>query len=181
MTDKPNNALQVVSRDLLERLHGWLTHIHHYRAEDMADLEAALKHAPALGGEPEMLQAIEDAMWNCYRYGKRDFRGCTKEEIEETRAIVRASLAPYQAEIERLRVELDAYKESRERLHGWIREEQVKNIHLTARLAARPAPVLPQRRRHFENNEPGRQPYQNGSIDGWNACLDDFARLNTPQ
>ncbi|MEG5263282.1 DUF3850 domain-containing protein [Pseudomonas sp. JDS28PS106] len=42
-------------------------------------------------------------------------------------------------EVEQLQCELDAYKASRERLHGWIREEQLKNVHLNAQLAERDA------------------------------------------
>ena len=42
-------------------------------------------------------------------------------------------------QVERLQGELDAYKASRERLHGWIREEQLKNVHLNAQLAERDA------------------------------------------
>ncbi|MEE4662822.1 hypothetical protein V2L09_02670 [Pseudomonas alliivorans] len=44
-----------------------------------------------------------------------------------------AQVAPLQAEIEQLKSEIAAYKASRERLHGWIREEQLKNVHLKAR------------------------------------------------
>ncbi|EST14218.1 restriction alleviation Lar family protein [Pseudomonas putida S610] len=38
-------------------------------------------------------------------------------------------------EVERLRGWVSAYKESRERLHEWLREEQLKNISLRAQLA----------------------------------------------
>ena len=44
-----------------------------------------------------------------------------------------AQVAPLQAEIEQLKSEIAAYKASRERLHGWIREEQLKSVHLKAR------------------------------------------------
>lgn len=44
-----------------------------------------------------------------------------------------AQVAPLQAEIEQLKSEIAAYKASRERLHGWIREEQLNNVHLKAR------------------------------------------------
>lgn len=41
------------------------------------------------------------------------------------------------AEVERLHEQLSAYKESRERLHEWLREEQLKNIALRAQIAER--------------------------------------------
>lgn len=44
--------MHAASRGLLVRLHGWLTHIHHYRADDMAELEAILDEAPELRCSP---------------------------------------------------------------------------------------------------------------------------------
>ncbi|KOG01386.1 Uncharacterized protein ALO91_01418 [Pseudomonas syringae pv. aceris] len=53
--------------------------------------------------------------------------------IDRAVSRISAYLAPLQAEIEQLKSEIAAYKASRERLHGWIREEQLKNVHLKAR------------------------------------------------
>lgn len=41
------------------------------------------------------------------------------------------------AEVERLHEEVSAYKESRERLHEWLREERLKNIALRGQLSER--------------------------------------------
>lgn len=107
MTDKPNNTLQVVSRDLLERIHGWLTHIHYYRVADLADLEAALKEAPKLGGEPEVLGYRMDQASGGFVGFHRDepvwhYLGDPKE-YRVTELIDRASLAPLQAQLVQLK------------------------------------------------------------------------------
>lgn len=108
---EPSKNLQVVSRDLLERLHGWLTHIHHFRVADMADLEAALKEAPALDAEPisdeELIEiAQKAAVSSMHRY---NYMPALQEDADNWMPhrwvieAMRASLAPHQAEIERLR------------------------------------------------------------------------------
>lgn len=76
----------------------------------------AAPQSPALGGEPEVLVTV-------------DQRGVIQRKgvLRSVELIDRAHLAPLQAE-------LDAYKASRERLHEWLREEQLKNIHLTGKV-----------------------------------------------
>ncbi|NIX95350.1 hypothetical protein HCG45_21680 [Pseudomonas fulva] len=64
----------------------------------------------------------------------------TKEEAERDAAetglpIVGLGPMTCTAEVERLRGWVSAYKESRERLHEWLREEQLKNISLRAQVA----------------------------------------------
>lgn len=94
---------------------------------------------PALGGELEARQAFDD--WFRKDLGLPEcanttFIGAAREPWrawQACSAVYRVHLAPLKDELERLKSDIAAYKASRERLHGWIREEQLKNVHLKAR------------------------------------------------
>ncbi|WP_236441158.1 hypothetical protein [Pseudomonas syringae] len=81
--------------------------------------QAEAPQPPALGGElVSLMVSFED-----HKVGQAALLGhieSLKTQLQESTR----KLAPLQAEI-------DAYKASRERLHEWLREEQLKNIHLT--------------------------------------------------
>lgn len=92
---------------------------------------AAIAAAPqpqALGGEPGQLR-------DGYLIKLANIAAPHHDRDNDMFYIAMAKLvaAPLQAEIEQLKSEIAAYKASRERLHGWIREEQLKNVHLKAR------------------------------------------------
>lgn len=71
MTDKPTSDLHAVPRALLERLHGWLIHIHHYRADDMEELEAILAQpATAKVDDREELDPLDPRAVKLIAYGR---------------------------------------------------------------------------------------------------------------
>ncbi|MCO8166891.1 hypothetical protein NJC40_03740 [Pseudomonas sp. 21LCFQ02] len=95
---------------------------------------AAAPVPPALGGEPEVLAAVEQAMWNCFRYGKSDYRGCTKEQVEETRNVVRAHVTRLQAEVSQLRQHKNDFMEAAEETRKALQAEVAKHFEDNAEL-----------------------------------------------
>ncbi len=83
---------------------------------------AAAQHHP----EP-IAWMVGTAIWWSKAQAERDSR-----EVGEPVAALGPLADP--GEVERLRERVSAYKASRERLHEWLREEQLKNIALRAQL-----------------------------------------------
>ncbi|MGE8122538.1 hypothetical protein [Pseudomonas fulva] len=73
---------------------------------------------------------MKDSIFSTLRAMARNYAAGHHWDHLEGEAVTQAA-----DEIERLRGWVSAYKESRERLHEWLREEQLKNISLRAQLA----------------------------------------------
>jgi hypothetical protein len=146
---------------------------------------------PALGGEPEVLGYL--FRWD-YNHGNGWTKNQTRfvesmEHVEHedqssfreiTPVVSQASIAPLQAEIERLTAERDAQMEvARSRLIGQkransdLRKAQARIAELEAGQPATAKVVLPERMELRSSD--GSETYETKA---WNACIDATAKLN---
>lgn len=90
---------------------------------------AAAPQRPALGGEVEIGIGSDEVIEELKMMADM---ADNNEDPDDHMMYMRwlSAIRSANAQVATRRAEIDAYKASRERLHQWLREEQLKNIHL---------------------------------------------------